>query len=53
MDAGQRRAIMRNGGGDALDAVIAALGAAQAWRDADHRGIARHPRYPNEGRLYC
>jgi hypothetical protein len=53
MDAGQRRAIMRNGGGDALDAVIAALGAAQAWRDADHRGIARHPRYPHEGRLYC
>ena len=53
MDAKQRRTIMRNGGGDALDAVIAALGAAQAWRDADHRGIARHPRYPQEGRLYC
>jgi hypothetical protein len=53
IDVGQRRAIIRNGGGDALDAVIAALGAAQAWRDADHRGIARHPRYPHEGRLYC
>jgi hypothetical protein len=50
IDAGQRRAIMRYGGGDALDAVIAALGASQAWRD--HRGIARHPRYPHEGRLY-
>jgi hypothetical protein len=48
----QRRAIMRNGGGDALDAVIAALGAAEAWREADHREIARHPRYPREGRLF-
>jgi hypothetical protein len=47
-----RRAIMRNGGGDALDAVIAALGAAQAWGHADHRAIARHPRYPREGRLF-
>jgi hypothetical protein len=53
LDAKQRRTIMRNGGGDALDAVIAAVGAAQAWREADHREIARHPRYPREGRLYC
>jgi hypothetical protein len=44
---------MRNGGGDALDAVIAAVGAAQAWHLADHPAIARHPRYPREGRLYC
>ena len=51
--AGYRRVMMRNGGGDALDAVIAALGAAQAWREAYHRGIARHPRYPHEGRRYC
>jgi hypothetical protein len=49
---GQRRVIMRNGGGDALDAVIAAVGGAHAWADADHRQIARHPRYPREGRLY-
>jgi hypothetical protein len=49
---GQRRIIMRNGGGDALDAVIAAVGGAHAWADADHRAIARHPRYPREGRLY-
>jgi hypothetical protein len=49
---GQRRVMMRNGGGDALDAVIAAVGAAQAWRAADHRQIARHPRYPREGRLF-
>jgi hypothetical protein len=51
-DAGQRRVMMRNGGGDALDAVIGALGAAQAWGAADHGAIARHPRYPREGRLY-
>lgn len=48
-----RRVIMRNGGGDALDAVIAAVGGAQAWAAADHRLIARHPRYPREGRLYA
>jgi Protein of unknown function (DUF429) len=47
------RVIMRNGGGDALDAVIAAVGAAQAFAAADHRHIARHPRYRREGRMYC
>ncbi|MGH9901025.1 MAG: DUF429 domain-containing protein, partial [Pyrinomonadaceae bacterium] len=47
-----RRRIMRNGGGDALDAVLAAVGAAKAWRVADHELIARHDRYPREGRLY-
>jgi len=51
-DDGQRRLMMRNGGGDALDAVIAAVGAAQAWPAADHRAIGRHPRYPHEGRLF-
>lgn len=43
---------MRNPGGDALDAVIAAMGAAQAVAAADHRATARHPRYRHEGRLY-
>ncbi len=47
-----RRAIMRNGGGDALDALIAAVGANRAWHTTDHGRIARHPRYPREGRLY-
>jgi hypothetical protein len=47
-----RRAIMRNGGGDALDAVIAAVGAAQGFAIADHAQIARHARYPREGHLY-
>ena len=48
----QRRVMMRNGGGDALDAVIAGLGAARAWRSCDHELIASHRRYPLEGRLY-
>jgi hypothetical protein len=52
IDDSQRRRIMRNGGGDALDAVLAALGAARAWRSSDHHSIARHHRYPREGRLY-
>ena len=47
-----RRVIMRNGGGDALDAVLAAVGGEYAWGAADHRRIARHPRYPLEGHLY-
>jgi hypothetical protein len=47
-----RRALMRNPGGDALDALIAALGVTHAWASCDHRLVARHPRYPREGRLY-
>ena len=47
-----RRVIMRNPGGDALDAVIAAAGAAWSWREQDHRRIARHARYPREGFIY-
>lgn len=52
VDDSQRRRIMRNGGGDALDAVLAALGGALSWRSTDHALIARHDRYPREGRLY-
>jgi hypothetical protein len=52
ISAAQRRAIMRNGGGDALDAVIAAVGVLRAWAAANHWHVARHPRYPREGRLY-
>jgi hypothetical protein len=47
-----RRRLMRDGGADALDSVIAAIGAARSWRASDHRSIARHHRYPHEGRLY-
>jgi hypothetical protein len=47
-----RRVMMRNPGGDALDAVIAAVGAARAVPSSDHQAIARHPRYRHEGYLY-
>jgi hypothetical protein len=52
LDGSHRRLIMRDPGGDALDAVIAAAGAYQAWHSADHPAIARDPRHPREGYLY-
>jgi len=51
-DARFRRVMMRNSGGDAMDAVIAAVGAARAVRSTDHRAIARHPRYCHEGHIF-
>ena len=51
-DARQRRVMMRNGGGDALDAVIASVGASRGLREADHAAIRRHPRYRREGRMF-
>lgn len=47
-----RRVIMRNPGGDALDAVIAAVGALHGVREADHRALAAHPRLTREGWMY-
>jgi hypothetical protein len=47
-----RRTIMRNPGGDALDAVIAAVGVQQAWQRAEHNDIRRDARYRLEGFLY-
>jgi len=47
-----RRRVMRNPGGDALDAVLAAVGARLAVASADHPAIAAHPRYRREGRMY-
>ncbi|CAA9415691.1 MAG: hypothetical protein AVDCRST_MAG64-2567 [uncultured Phycisphaerae bacterium] len=47
-----RRVMMRNPGGDAIDAVLAAVGGLQSWRLTDHRAVARHARYPREGFLY-
>jgi hypothetical protein len=47
------RIAMRNPGGDALDAVIGAVGGWLGWGRADHRAIARDDRYPLEGHLYC
>ena len=51
-DDRHRRTMMRNGGGDAIDAVIAAAGGCAAFHAADHRQVARHDRYPREGLLY-
>jgi hypothetical protein len=48
----ERRVMMRDPGGDAIDAVLAALGAAQAFATVDHSAVARHPRYPREGHLF-
>ena len=47
-----RRTIMRNPGGDALDAVIAAVGVEHAWRTADHAAVRGHARYGREGYVY-
>ena len=47
-----RRVIMRNPGGDAMDAVIAAVGAALAVPNADHKAVSKHPRYRHEGHMY-
>ncbi|HUR54065.1 MAG TPA: hypothetical protein VMZ71_08030 [Gemmataceae bacterium] len=47
-----RLVMMRNPGGDAMDAVIAAVGAARAVKAADHDAIRRHARYPHEGYLF-
>jgi hypothetical protein len=49
---GHLRKIMRNPGGDALDAVIAAAGAWLAWRNNEHSAIAGHPRHSREGFVY-
>jgi hypothetical protein len=49
----RRQILMRDNGGDALDAVLAAVGAATAWPQADHAAIAAHPRYRCEGRHYA
>jgi hypothetical protein len=52
MDARFVRRVMRDPGGDALDAVIAGAGGAQGVARADHAALARHPRYGREGHLY-
>jgi hypothetical protein len=49
LSAWRRKVVMEDGGGDALDAILAAVGGWQAFRAADHAAIAAHPRYPREG----
>jgi Protein of unknown function (DUF429) len=48
-----RRRIARDPGGDALDAVIAAVGATLVWRTIDHGTVARCSRTRREGYLYA
>ena len=50
---GHRRVIARDPGGDALDAVIASVGARASWQATDHAAVARHHRYRREGFLYA
>ena len=47
------RVMSRNPGGDAIDAVLAAVGDWRAWNSADHAAIAKHARYPLEGYIYA
>lgn len=53
ISAHRRRVILSNPGGDALDAVLAGVGAWSGWNHVDHRQIAKHDRYPREGFVYC
>jgi hypothetical protein len=47
-----RRRVMRDPGGDALDAVIAAAGAWDAFGATDHAAVARDGRFSREGYQY-
>ena len=49
----RRRLLMQDPAGDALDALVAAVGAAGAWAYMDHKEAAVHPRYVREGRHYA
>jgi hypothetical protein len=53
IDPASRKVLLSNPGGDALDAVIAAVGAHQSVTTADHDAIRRHPRYTREGFVYA
>jgi len=48
-----RRSIMRDAGGDGLDAIVAGAGAWRCWREYDHNAIGRHSRFSREGRHYA
>ena len=49
----RRGVLMNNSGGDALDAILAAVGSWQGFAGTSHHDIAKHDRYPLEGRVYC
>jgi hypothetical protein len=48
----QRKVMLANPGGDALDSLLAAVGVFQITMQDDHHAIAKHPRYRREGRVY-
>lgn len=48
-----RRRAMRDGGGDAIDAVLAAAGGWHAWRARDPVADGRHERFSREGLIYA
>ncbi len=50
--AAQRKVMLANPGGDALDSLLAAVGVFQVTMQDDHQVIAKHPRYRREGRVY-
>lgn len=52
VSAYQRRVMMKNPGGDAIDAVLAAAGSWQDYHHVDHQAVANHSRYCREGRVY-
>lgn len=47
------KAMLTNPGGDALDAVIAAVGVWDAWRATDLPAMKAHARYVREGLVFC
>ena len=53
VDAGTVRKIQRNGGGDALDAVLAAVGGWESWQVTDAKAMQKQARYRREGRIYA
>lgn len=50
--AAQRKVMLANPGGDALDSLLAAVGVFQVAMLDNHLAIAKHPRYRREGRVY-
>ncbi len=53
VSAHRRRVMMQDPGGDALDAVLAAIGVWRGWTMLDHAAVHRHERYPREGLIFA
>ncbi len=53
LDEPSIKTMLNNPGGDALDAVIAAVGVWDAWKALDHESMLAHPRYTREGYVFC